>query len=65
MNIILNGKTIYLENKSLDQVLTELGYECPSIATAVNGAFVPADDRRQTILRDDDRLEVLSPMQGG
>lgn len=65
MNIILNGKQVDLDTYILDQALVELGYACSSIATAVNGEFVAACDRQQTTLKDNDRLEVLSPMQGG
>jgi len=35
------------------------------VATAVNGEFVPATERRAARLADGDRLEVLAPMQGG
>lgn len=49
----------------LDAALAELGYGDAAVATAVNGAFVPAGARAGHGLAEGDRLEVLSPRQGG
>jgi len=45
--------------------LEELGYGGSTVATALNGEFVPANLRAAAALAEDDRLEVLAPMQGG
>jgi len=50
---------------TLSAALSELGINSPTIATAVNGSFVPRSERIDMALKDGDRLEVLSPMQGG
>lgn len=50
---------------TLDALLLAWGYGGATVATAVNGEFVPAPARRQTRLQDGDRVEVLAPMQGG
>ena len=65
MKIIVNAKTFEITNTTLNQALSELGFTNPAIATALNGTFVARDRRDTTILKDGDRLEVLSPMQGG
>ena len=52
-------------NLTLEVLLLELGYADRIIATALNGEFVPAAARRETSVRDGDRVEVLAPMQGG
>jgi len=65
MRIIVNGawrETVALE---LSAALQELGYGEAVVATAVNGEFVAAGVRPRTRLAEDDRVEVLAPMQGG
>ena len=65
MRIVLNGDAFEVAAASLDQVLSELGYADSSIATAVNGTFIPKARRCDKVLRDGDRIEVVAPMQGG
>lgn len=65
MRIELNGTPTEIGSRILSDALKELGYCTPAIATAVNGCFVPAPSRAETLLRDGDRVEVLAPMQGG
>ncbi|MDD9333585.1 MAG: sulfur carrier protein ThiS, partial [Bartonella sp.] len=42
-----------------------LGYEGNWLATAVNSEVVSLDERSQFVLHEGDRIEILSPMQGG
>ena len=69
MRIVLNGEPREVAaprpEAVLDAVLEELGYGGATVATAVNGAFVPAVARGSTRLGEGDRLEVLTPRQGG
>ena len=65
MRIVVNGQQHDLSAATLGGALTELGFQSPAIATAVNGDFVPAANRANRKLLDGDRLEVLAPMQGG
>ncbi|MCQ8781196.1 sulfur carrier protein ThiS [Mangrovibrevibacter kandeliae] len=65
MRILLNGKAAEIEAATLAMALAELGYDDRLVATALNRDFVPADERAATILNEGDRIEVLSPMQGG
>jgi sulfur carrier protein len=65
MRILVNGATREIGAADLSAALEELGYGGAVVATAVNGEFVPATERRTARLADGDRIEVLAPMQGG
>ncbi|MBX4336086.1 sulfur carrier protein ThiS [Bartonella raoultii] len=65
MQIFVNGEKIQTEVTSLDLLLKELGYEENWLATAVNAEVVPINARSQFILHEGDKIEILSPMQGG
>ena len=65
MKIEMNGEWRQIVAEDLAAALEELGLGEAVVATALNGAFVPAPARSATRLADGDRLEVLSPMQGG
>lgn len=64
MNIILNGEPRRTEAKTIAELLVEQGFD-GSIATAKNGDFVPKTQRADTAINEGDRIEVVSPMQGG
>ncbi|QDL93828.1 sulfur carrier protein ThiS (plasmid) [Paroceanicella profunda] len=65
MKIFLNGEPREIRASRLDEALTELGYADARVATALDGAFVPAPARPDTRLAPGCALEVLAPMQGG
>lgn len=65
MQIIVNAKPHDIEARALSEALMELGFQSTAVATALNGTFVPRTQRAATELQPGDRLEVLSPMQGG
>jgi sulfur carrier protein len=65
MKVVLNGDACEVAAANLDQAMTELGYTDSSIATAVNGTFIPKARRESYRLDDGDRIEVVAPMQGG
>lgn len=65
MKIVLNGEPREIRSASLHDALAELGFADVTVATAVNGAFVPAPARAATALAERDRVEVLAPRQGG
>lgn len=64
MMISLNGEDYTTEAATLDGLLVEAGF-ATKVATARNGAFVPAGARPDTPIEAGDRIEVLSAMQGG
>lgn len=65
MAITVNGAPLDAEPCSLAALLEALDYGDAIVATALNGEFVPAEDRGTTDVRDGDRVEILAPMQGG
>ncbi len=65
MKITLNGIEREIAEERLDRALRELGYCDGTIATAVNGQFIPKTQRLDIVLTEGDRIEVVAPMQGG
>ena len=65
MRVEVNGEARDLDARTLGEALALLGYGEARVATAVNGAFVPAAARSDRQLAPGDRIEVLAPMQGG
>ena len=65
MKLTVNGQPVDVGVETLDQLLSELEYEGPWLATAVNMNVVHAAERSGWALHDGDRVEILSPMQGG
>ena len=65
MNIIVNGKPRSVAAATLAEVLEELGYAAPRVATALASEFVPAARRAGCRLNEGDVVEILGPMQGG
>jgi sulfur carrier protein len=50
---------------TLSALLEELAYDHDFLATARNGDLIVAEKRTACRLADGDRIEILSPMQGG
>jgi thiamine biosynthesis protein ThiS len=65
MRLIVNGEDHNIEAATLADVLTLLEYEGGWLATAVNGELVHREDRSGHGVREGDRIEVLTPLQGG
>lgn len=65
MNIVVNGLTRDVSALDLAALLTELDYGDALVATAVNENFVRAKDRAGQKLAEGDRVEILTPRQGG
>ncbi|MFV0244871.1 MAG: sulfur carrier protein ThiS [Qingshengfaniella sp.] len=65
MQIDLNGTRIETAAPTLAALIEERGLATDSVATALNGTFVPRLHRADTPLTDGARVEILSPMQGG
>ena len=64
MRIDLNGIPIETGATTLADLITEQNFEAASVATALDGTFIPRDARDRP-LHPGARVEVLSPMQGG
>jgi sulfur carrier protein len=65
LTITVNGERTQLQGRTLADLCATLGYGDARIATALNGTFVPATRRAETLLRNDDRIEIVAPRQGG
>ncbi|MDE2792009.1 MAG: sulfur carrier protein ThiS [Paracoccaceae bacterium] len=65
MKITVNGEAVETRVSTLAELLVDLGHGNARIATAVNEAFVPAKTRATQRLVPGDRVEIVSPRQGG
>ncbi len=65
MRIEINGKPATTRSATLAELIDEQGFDAASVATAVDGVFVPKGLRPRTPLAEGSKVEVLSPMQGG
>ena len=65
MKIVVNGEPHEVQADNLAALLSELEYSGELVATALNGDFVRAKQRAETRLAQDDRVEILTPRQGG
>ena len=65
MQIDLNGQRLTTGATTLNDLIEEQGFDPSSVATALDGTFVPRLLRAATALTPGARVEVLSPMQGG
>jgi sulfur carrier protein len=65
MNVVINGKTEEITEKTLAE-LCQRYLDVPTvIATAVNGQFITVHEREGLALKPGDKIEILSPRQGG
>lgn len=65
LKIEVNGERKETGAETLAELCDALGYGGLKIATALNGAFVPASQRGEANLSQGDRVEIVSPRQGG
>ena len=50
---------------TLGSLVDSLGHAPNQVSTAVNGMFVPRDQRAQCVLRDGDAVLLFQPIVGG
>ena len=65
MQVTVNGEATAVEADTLADLLGALDLGDATVATAVNGDFVPARLRAATPVSAGDRVEIVAPMQGG
>lgn len=65
MNVLINGASEEISEVTLDELCKRYLEHPHTIATAVNGAFVSVRERAECILNEGDKIEILSPRQGG
>lgn len=64
-DIVVNGTAAATKAVTLAELLAELGYGGRRVATAVNGDFVAERARGELQITPGDRIEIVSPRQGG
>ena len=66
IRITLNNEIMELDDdRSLLAVLTKRGFDQAYYAAAVNRHFIPRSLHGETLLKEGDVIEIISPMQGG
>jgi sulfur carrier protein len=65
MRVIVNGSAREVEVVSVEGLVAELTAARRGVAVAVNGEVVPRSAWPGAVLRDGDRVEVLTAAQGG
>lgn len=65
LKIVVNGEPLMTEAPTLAELVVEAGFTDLRVATAVNGDFVPERARAARKLAEGDRVEIVSPRQGG
>jgi sulfur carrier protein len=65
MRVIVNGAARDVEVLSVEGLVAELTAARRGVAVAVNGEVVPRSAWPGAVLRDGDRVEVLTAAQGG
>lgn len=65
MKIVVNGETRDVKSSDLAALIVELDFSPEFVATAVNETFVRAKERRICRLSEGDKVEILTPRQGG
>ena len=67
MQIHVNGEQRETDEQTVGDLLRELGIDTSrrGCAVAVNDAVAPRAEWDDTALRENDRIEVIRPVQGG
>jgi sulfur carrier protein len=66
LTISLNGEKVNLsESLSIIDLLTQQSYQKEKIALAINGSFVPRSQYNETIVNDNDEIDVIQAVGGG
>lgn len=61
----INGKQIDAAGKTLTEYLADTDYDVKRIAVELNGDIVPKAKYNDTVLSDDDTVEIVSFVGGG
>ena len=65
LKVFVNGEATVTSAATLAELVAQCGFPETGVATALNGDFVPRDARDATRLVGDDKVEIVSPRQGG
>ncbi|HFC8535999.1 TPA: sulfur carrier protein ThiS [Neisseria bacilliformis] len=64
MNIILNGEHAELNGRTIADLIAQTAPQKP-FAVAVNTAFVAKSAYEQTVLNENDQIDIVRPVVGG
>ena len=66
IKVIVNGKRTEVSSEmNVHDVIKELQYTQKGFSLALNGTFVAISTYTDTMIRDNDSIEILAPVQGG
>ncbi len=65
MRVTVNGQDTEVAARDLAGLLDEMEYEFTQLAIAVNHQVVPRRRWEETALQPGDRIEIITPRQGG
>ncbi|HIQ27350.1 MAG TPA: sulfur carrier protein ThiS [Sulfurovum sp.] len=66
IEVIVNGKRTKISSGlNIKEAITALEYKGEGFALALNGTFVAISTYETTIVRENDSIEILAPVQGG
>ena len=65
MRVTVNGEQREISSASVDALLGELEYEGTHFAIALNFDVLPRSQWAQTLLKNGDEIEIITPRQGG
>jgi len=66
IEIIVNGTRTAIPNGlNVKEAVKALEYKGKGFALALNGTFVAVATYEMTMVRDNDSIEILAPVQGG
>jgi sulfur carrier protein len=65
MRVTVNGEAREIASASVDALLSELEYEGTHFAIAVNYDVLPKSRWAETVLKNGDEIEIITPRQGG
>ncbi|MBZ7948299.1 sulfur carrier protein ThiS [Campylobacter sp. RM9929] len=63
--MIINGEKLDLKELRLMDFLKEKGYKIELIALELNGEIIPKDRFENLILKENDKVEIVSFVGGG
>jgi len=66
IEVIVNGKRTEISSAmNVKAIIKELKYKQKGFSLALNGTFVALATYENTMVRDNDSIEILAPVQGG
>lgn len=61
----INGEDYKADNKTMTEILDELGYSLQRVAVEVNEEILPKSKYSETVLKDGDKVEIVRFVGGG